>query len=453
MFDLDLARQLSRPGPRYTSYPTAPHLHGEFGSEEHAIALSGTGGRPISLYVHIPFCAKLCNYCGCHMQVTHRPEKISRYLRYLFREIDLVAARLGKGSEVVQVHWGGGTPNSLAPEQIEELMAHLRHRFPISPQAEIGLEGDPRTLTREHLASAVRAGFTRLSLGVQSFDPVVQEAIGRVQPFETVAGVVARARYEGIAEVGFDLLYGLPHQTPARFADTVARTIALRPDRVSVFGYAHVPWMKPHQRLIPTHLLPGPEERLALFALAHERLTDAGYVAVGMDHFARPDDPLAIAQEAGTLHRTFQGYTTHAGTDLVGLGVSAVSMFDRAYAQNVKGLPPYYAAVNAGRLPTERGLSLTDEDVLRRDVIGQLMCNFTLDRAAVEERFGISFADHFADAFDTLAELEALGVAVVGPERIEVTERGRPFVRNVAMAFDAYLPKQSPSAPRYSQTV
>jgi len=454
MFDIALARRLARPGPRYTSYPTAPHFRDSFSSEDHARALEGRGQRPISLYVHVPFCAKLCNYCGCHMLVTHRPEKVTRYVEALEREISLVSDRVVGSREVVQVHWGGGTPNSLAPHEIEYVMGALRQAFSFSGDAEISIEADPRTVTPEHLAAARRAGFSRISFGVQSFSPIVQEAIGRVQPFSQVAAVTAQARYEGFSGVSFDLLFGLPHQTLERFGDTVARAIALRPDRLSVFGYAHVPWMKKHQLLLPEQFLPGPEERLALFAHAYDLLTDAGYEAVGMDHFARSDDPLAVAQREGRLHRNFQGYTTRAGdADVIGLGVSAISDLGMAYAQNTKGLIAYYAAIDEDRLPTERGRCLTDEDLLRRDVITRLMCAFEVNKAEVERGFGIDFDAHFADALDELVELEELDVVALSESSITVTKRGRPFVRNAAMAFDAYLKKATTASPRYSQTV
>jgi oxygen-independent coproporphyrinogen III oxidase len=438
-------------------YPTAPHFRDGFTTGEHqrALAQSNEGdARPLSLYLHIPFCAKLCTYCGCHMMVTQRPEKVTRYVMALQAEIDLVAEHLDSAREVVQVHWGGGTPNSLAPHEIEHLMTHVRSRFRLAPHAEVSIECDPRTLTGEHLAAMRRAGFDRISLGVQSFDPLVQEAIGRVQPVGMVASITAQARYEGFSGINFDLLYGLPHQTPERFARTLDAAVALGPHRVSLFGYAHVPWMKKHQRLIPEDALPGPDARLALFAQAYERFTASGYVPVGMDHFALPDDPLAQAQAAGALHRNFQGYTTRAGdADVVGFGVSAISDLGRAYAQNHKGLLAYYRAIESRTLPTGRGLALSDEDRLRRRVIRDLMCGFAIEKAPIEARYGIRFDEHFADALARLAELESLGVVVLAPERVLVTERGRPFVRNAAMAFDAYL--RQPGAPqqRYSQTV
>ncbi|MEP0548818.1 MAG: oxygen-independent coproporphyrinogen III oxidase [Rhodothermales bacterium] len=456
-FDFDLARRMSRPGPRYTSYPTAPHFHDGFGPDDYGAALDrlrDEPDRPLSLYTHVLFCAKLCHYCGCHMRVTDRPEPVERYRAYLERELDLVAERVGEGQLVRQIHWGGGTPTTLGPAGIERLMAHTRRRFTVAADAEVGLEADPRTLTRAHLEAARRAGFNRLSFGVQSFDPVVQEAIGRVQPFEQVRQATEWARALGFEGLSFDLIYGLPHQTPERFARTLDLAASLEPDRLSVFGYAHVPWMKKHQRLIDAEALPDAEARLRLYALAFDALTARGYRHVGMDHFARPGDPLCQAQDAGTLHRNFQGYATHADCALLGFGASAIGGFGRVYAQNEKGLAAYYAALDAGRLPVARGLRLSDEDVLRRHVITRLMCDFALDKRAVEARFGIDFDRHFADALDALAALEAEGVVVLGPDRIVVPERGRPFVRNAAMAFDAYLDRaEATAAPRYSQTV
>jgi oxygen-independent coproporphyrinogen-3 oxidase len=453
-FDFELARRMSRPGPRYTSYPTAPHFRDDFGADDYAAALDRLDpDQPLSLYTHVLFCAQLCHYCGCHMKVTHRAAPVVKYLGYLEREMDLVADRLGPRT-VRQIHWGGGTPTTLGPEGIERLMAHTRRRFAVAADAEIGLEADPRTLTRAHLEAARRAGFNRLSFGVQSFDAVVQEAIGRVQPFETVRQAVAWARDLGFEGLSFDLIYGLPYQTPERFAQSLDLAASLAPDRLSVFGYAHVPWMKKHQRLIDADALPDAEARLRLYALAFETLTARGYRHVGMDHFARPDDPLCQAQDAGTLHRNFQGYATHADCALLGFGASAIGGFDRVYAQNEKGLRAYYAALDAGRLPVARGLALSDEDVLRRHVITRLMCDFALDKRAVEAHFGIDFDYHFADALRQLRLLEAEGVVVLGRDRIVVPERGRPFVRNAALPFDAYLDRAgATAAPRYSQSV
>lgn len=458
-FPLHLVQKYNRPGPRYTSYPTAPHFHEAFGPDDALATIrrsnADAGGGDLSLYVHLPFCRSLCYYCGCHMMVTHRPEKIARYLDYVEREIDLVSREVAPGRRVVQLHWGGGTPTFLAPEQIERLMGVLAHRFEIAPGAEVSIEADPRGLTEAHVEAARRAGFNRISFGVQDLDAEVQLAIGRIQPVEVVAQSAAWARQYGFDGISFDLIYGLPHQTVDRFMQTVDQVVEMAPDRVSVFSYAHVPWLKKHQTAIDTALLPSPEEKLRILLATTERLAQAGgYRYIGMDHFARPGDSLAAAADAGTMQRNFQGYSTHAGSELYGFGISAISQLADAYAQNEKGLPRYYAALDAGRLPAERGYRLTGDDRLRRFVIMRLMSHFALDIPAVEERFGIRFDETFADALAALAPMEADGLVTLTPRRIEVTETGRFFIRNVAMPFDAYL-EQPGAAPRpkYSQTV
>lgn len=449
---LDLVRRYDQPGPRYTSYPTAPHFSQDVGAAAYLEA-AGRAEGDLSLYVHLPFCRSLCYYCACHMLVTHRPEKVAAYLDVLHREVDLVAARVRPGQRVVQVHWGGGTPTYLAPEQIEGLMAHLRARFDVAPGAEVGLEADPRGLTPEHLAAARRAGFNRLSFGVQDLDARVQEAINRVQPFELVREAVAEARRVGFESISLDLVYGLPHQTPASFRETVEQVLRLAPDRLSLFSYAHVPWKKKHQMLIQEAWLPAPEAKLALLLGAMAQLGEAGYGYLGMDHFARPGDPLYEAAQAGTMQRNFQGYSTHAGSTLLGFGLSAISQLEGLYAQNALDLPAYEAAVRAGRPPTARGVRLTADDRLRRDVVMAIMCRFAVDAAAIERRSGVVFADYFADALAQLAPMEGDGLVEVTAAGLRVTPRGRFFVRNVAMAFDAYLKRPAAAPARYSRTV
>ncbi len=451
-----LVERYNRPGPRYTSYPTAPQFSDAVGAG--AVEKALRTSRPeadLSLYFHLPFCRSLCNYCGCHMMVTHRPEKIEGYLAYLHREIDAVSEKLTEGRTVRQIHWGGGTPTFLEPDQIESLMAHTRKRFAVAEDAEISIEADPRGLSEAHVAAIQRAGFNRVSFGVQDFDEEVQTAIGRVQPEALVAEAVASVRAAGIESVNFDLIYGLPHQTTASFRNTIDLVNALRPERISLFSYAHVPWLKKHQRTIPTDALPGADEKLDIFMLAVERLTsEGGYRYIGMDHFARPEDDLCRAQDNGTLHRNFQGYSTHAGADLLGFGISSIGLLDDLFYQNVKDLRPYYSAIDGGRLPIERGVRLTEDDRLRRHVITQVMCNFRLELADVERRFGIGFHDYFADAWSELEGMEADGLVRLSPDRIEVTDTGRFFIRNIAMPFDAYLPKkEAAQRPMYSQTV
>lgn len=458
-FPLDLVEKYNRPGPRYTSYPTAPHFTEAFGPSDYLSVVEEANDGPhgdLSLYVHLPFCRQLCYYCACHMRVTQQRETIARYLDYVKREIDLVAERVAPWRRVVQIHWGGGTPTYLAPEEIGRLMHHLQQRFYVAPGAEISIEADPRGLTEAHVAVAHQVGFNRISFGVQDFDPETQEAINRVQPVDLVAQATAWARQYGFQGVSYDLVYGLPHQSVDRFRRTVRKVIALAPDRISLFSYAHVPWKKRHQQVIDEEALPTPREKLRILLSTIEQLTrDGGYRYLGMDHFARPEDSLARAKEAGTMQRNFQGYSTHAGSELYGFGVSAISQLDGAYAQNELGLDRYYAALDDDQLATKRGYRLNADDRLRRHVIMRIMCDRTLNIPAVERRFDIDFHTTFADALEDLDALVADGLVTVTPERITVTDRGQFFIRNVAMPFDAYLRRQTTRAkqPRYSQTV
>lgn len=462
----DLVRKYNRPGPRYTSYPPAPHFSADFRSDEfHAClrsrrsALRGSERETdkasgLSLYVHLPFCRSLCYYCGCHMVVTGRRERIDEYLDYLEREIDLIAGALGGSNAVSQLHWGGGTPTYLTPEQIRSLMTHLRARFDFAPDAELSLEGDPRGLTTEHLVAARESGFTRLSLGVQDFDERVQKAINREQSVEMVESATDAARALGYDGINYDLVYGLPHQNVESFARTVAEVLRLKPDRISLFSYAHVPWKKKHQKVIADDWLPSSAEKIQIFLDAQQTLTTTGrYRYIGMDHFALPGDPLVAALDAGTLQRNFQGYSTQGGADLVGFGVSAISRVDHVYAQNVLDLREYYAAVDAEQLATARGYRMSADDRLRDEVIARLMCGLRLDVSAIEHRFGIDFWTYFSDSLRELRNLESDGLVEVTPSSVEVTETGRFFLRNVAMAFDAYLTADISTGPRYSATV
>jgi oxygen-independent coproporphyrinogen-3 oxidase len=389
------------------------------------------------------------------MRVTHRPEVVKKYLCYLRREIRLAARYLDPRRRVVQIHWGGGTPTFLTPIQIESLGRELHRTFNVAPEAEISLEADPRGLTREHLSAAAQAGFNRISFGVQDFDPVVQEAIGRVQPERLTEQAMTWARAEGFRSINFDLVYGLPHQSVASFRRTIDRVVEMDPERIALFSYAHVPTMKKHQRLIPEQALPSPSEKLRLFKMGIERLTTAGgYRFIGMDHFARPDDELSRAQDEGTLYRNFQGYSTHAGAEVVGFGVSAIGQTARLYTQNLKGLRPYYDRLDAGELATYRGYRLSPEDRMRRAVITDVMCHFRLDKRATEARFGLaSFDATFAEALRRLKPLEADGLVRVGEDAIAVTDAGRLLVRNVASAFDAYLRAPKEKAHVYSRSV
>lgn len=452
----ELVRKYNRPGPRYTSYPPAPHFTDEFGRNDYGAALrrSGRSVRGLSVYVHLPFCRSLCYYCGCHMVVTSRRERIAEYLRYLKKEIDLVAAHLGSSNEVVQLHWGGGTPTYLTPSQINELMTHLYRRFDVASDAELSLEGDPRGLTPAHLQAARESGFTRLSVGVQDCDARVQKAINREQSVEMVRSVTQTARDLGYVGVNYDLVYGLPHQSVASFSKTVDEVLRLDPDRISLFSYAHVPWKKKHQSVIHDDWLPTSDVKIRIFLEAQRMLTtEGGYRYIGMDHFARPSDPLVVALEEGTLQRNFQGYSTHAGTDLVGFGVSAISRVGQTYAQNILDLRDYFASLDADLLTTARGYRMTEDDVLRNEVISALMCRLHVEIGAIEKKFDIDFWTCFSDALSDLGEMESDGLVTLSTEAVTVTETGRFFIRNVAMAFDAYLKAGRAVRARYSKTV
>lgn len=441
-------------GPRYTSYPTAPAWRDDFGPADYRAALeeSARSARPLSVYVHLPFCESLCVYCGCNVVITKRHDRAQHYLDHLDRELDLVASLAGAASrKTIQVAWGGGTPTFLTPEQIERLMGRIAERFPLAADAEVGIEVDPRVTTREHVRSIVRAGFNRISMGVQDFDPEVQEEIHRVQSFELTDGLVRWCREEGLRSINVDLVYGLPKQTLAKFERTIDLVLQMAPDRVSAFSYAHVPWLKPQQRKFQEADLPRGHEKFRIFARLMERLCGAGYVFVGMDHFAKPDNELARAQASGALWRNFQGFTTKAGTDLVGLGVTSISSVADTFAQNAKDLPDWQASSHRGELPIRKGLVLTEDDKLRREVIHRIMCTYRLDFREVEREFGIDFDAYFADARERLRELAADGMVDLTPDGFALTSWGRVFVRNVCMVFDAHLPKAE--RPVFSRTV
>jgi oxygen-independent coproporphyrinogen-3 oxidase len=449
----DVLARFDVPGPRYTSYPTAPAWR-DFAPAEHRAALerSAASGRPLSIYVHLPFCESLCIYCGCNVVITKRHDRAAHYLEHLFREIDLVAGLAGASRRTtVQVAWGGGTPTFLAPEQVESLMGRIRERFPLDPDAEVGIEVDPRVTTREHVRSIVRSGFNRISMGVQDFDPEVQEEIHRVQSFELTKGLVDSCREEGLRSVNLDLVYGLPKQRVERFDATIDLVRRIDPDRISAFSYAHVPWLKPQQRKFRAEDLPTGPQKFAIFTRLVERLCAAGYHFVGMDHFAKPENELAVAQATGGLWRNFQGFTTKRGTDVIGLGVTSISSFEDAFAQNAKDLPEWAGAVCRGDLPTHKGMVLTADDRLRREVIQRIMCTYRLDFAATEREFGIRFDEAFPGVRERLRTAAADGAIDLDDRGFALTSWGRVFVRNVCMAFDAYLGKSE--KPMFSRTV
>ncbi|HZS03534.1 MAG TPA: oxygen-independent coproporphyrinogen III oxidase [Blastocatellia bacterium] len=450
-----LLDKYNQPGPRYTSYPTAPEWDDSFGPAElvEAFAAANAKAAPVSLYFHLPFCESLCLYCGCNVIINKNHEVAAPYLDHLKCEIDCVSRQVAPGRPVRQLHWGGGTPTYISAAQIEELFNHISTRFELSPDAEIGIEIDPRATTQEQCRVLRRLGFNRLSMGVQDFNPLVQQTVRRIQPYEMTRGLFDYCRGLGFESINIDLIYGLPHQTVGSFAETVDKVIAINPDRIALFSYAHVPWLKKQQGSFARHLPEG-FEKFRIFHTAIEKLTEAGYRYIGLDHFARPEDELCCAQDDRTLHRNFQGYTTRGGCDLYGMGVSSISALEDTYAQNWRELPKYYAAVEAQHLATMRGMRVNTDDKLRRAVINRLLCHCVLVRSEIEREFGISFNDYFAPELPRLSELERDGLLRVTPDRIEVTALGRIFIRNVAMVFDAYLNrKPQPQNQIFSRTV
>ena len=459
---LELLRRYNVQGPRYTSYPTAPMWRRELPPSAYADVLEESRATaspaPLSLYVHLPFCERLCYFCGCTVVITgtrHVPE--SDYLDLLEREIDWVAERLGRGREgqrqrqVVQLHWGGGTPTYFPPALLERLARRLFDRFALAPDAEVGVEVDPRVTTPEQLEALARLGFNRLSMGVQDFDPKVQAAINRIQPEADTRRLVGQARDLGFTSLNIDLIYGLPYQTPETFSATIDRVLEIAPDRLAVYSYANVPWMKKHQAVLEPHL-PSERTKFEIFRTALSRFTGAGFEYIGMDHFARPDDELARARRDRTLHRNFQGYTTKAGTDLIGFGMSAIGSIGTHYVQNRRELAEYRRSVEEAGAATFRGIDLSAEDRLRREVIGALLCHGVVVKAEIEHGFGIAFDAHFADALEKLEACAADGLVELTPESIRATELGRVFLRNLAMPFDAYL-ATTPEKPVFSKTL
>lgn len=442
----DLLRQYDKPGPRYTSYPTAVEFNDSFDEAAYRGRLAVAASRPeepLSLYVHLPFCEARCAYCGCMVIITQKREVATRYLGYLEREIAMLAAALGGRRRLVQHHWGGGTPTYLSVEQIRHLDGTIRNYFDLDPDAEKAIEIDPRVTTREQLVVLRELGFNRLSLGVQDLTPDVQEAIGRHQTEQQTRELFEFARSIGFDSINIDLIYGLPKQSLDTFRNTLRIVTDLRPDRIAVYSYAHVPWLRPHQRTIDETTLPDAELKFELFGAAIEAFLNAGYVAIGMDHFALPGDELARAAATRTLHRNFMGYTTRPAANMVGVGVSAIGDVEGAFAQNLKKLPAYYEAIDAGRFPIDRGYALAPDDLLRRYVISQLMCNFYLDVNAVQAQFSVDFGRYFAAELAELTAPEgpvADGFLTVDDDAIAVTPRGRLFVRNICMTFDRYLP-------------
>jgi oxygen-independent coproporphyrinogen-3 oxidase len=440
-FDADLIRRHDRNGPRYTSYPTAVQFHTGFGPDEYRRAAAASNEprpTPLSLYVHVPFCGSPCFYCGCNKIITRDVTKAQRYLDYLYKEIAMQAPLFAHSRTVEQLHFGGGTPTFLSMQQLSDLMDTLATEFHLTaaPTREYSIEIDPRTLTPETLPGLSRIGFNRISLGVQDFDPDVQRAVNRVQSVDNTLDAIVEARNNGFNSVSVDLIYGLPNQTTASFARTLDTILRGRPDRLAVYGYAHMPRMFKAQRQINEADLPTPATRIELLGLTIDKLTSAGYVYIGMDHFALPDDELVRAQNNGTLHRNFQGYSTRAECDLVALGVSSIGKLGNNYAQNAKTLPEYYAALDLGRLPVQRGIALNRDDVIRREVIQQIMCQGVLDPKKLGAQFCIDFDQYFAAELEQLFELTRDGL-IHYDDKITVTPKGRLLLRNIAMIFSS----------------
>jgi len=451
--DLDLVKKYSVPGPRYTSYPPATHFTNEIAPEifVEKIRDNGRSERDLSLYFHLPFCQTLCWFCGCTTVITTDQKKSGDYIKYLEREMDLMKPLLNPKRQAVQLHFGGGTPTFSLPDEIRRLGDMIHSHFVMAPDIEAGVEVDPRRLTREHLKALREVGFNRASMGVQDNDPVVQKAVHRLQPFEMTKQVVEWMRELGFQSINIDLIYGLPFQTPDSFARTLDEIVSLKPDRFAVFNYAHVPWLKPAQKTFKPEALPSPQTKLELLKLTIEKLTSEGYVYIGMDHFARAGDELAVSQRNKTLQRNFQGYSTRGGADIYAFGMSSISQAEGIYWQNHKELPAYYAALDAGQLPLHRGYIMTDEDQIRRTTIMRMMCDLGLDYAAMSKLLGLEFQTHFARELDSLDDMEADGLVVKTPDGLTVTDLGRLLIRNIAMRFDAYATTRTEN--RFSKTI
>jgi oxygen-independent coproporphyrinogen III oxidase len=455
-FDAALVDKYDQFGPRYTSYPTADRFHERFTAADYVNALITRNHErpadPLSLYVHLPFCNTICFYCGCNKVITKDHGRSAKYIRYLAREIGIVSAILEGDAPVVQLHWGGGTPTFLSRDEMADLMGHLRANFHVAHDAEISIEVDPRKVDAETIAFLGQLGFNRISVGIQDFDPDVQKAVNRIQSEAETRTVIDAARANGFVSVNADLIYGLPRQTTAGFSQTLDKVIDASPDRIALYSYAHLPHLFKPQRRIEVVELPPPGEKLAILALAIEKLGEAGYVYIGMDHFAKPDDELARAQAEGRLHRNFQGYTTRPECDLLAFGISAIGKIGRAYSANVKTLDEYYECLDRQALPVKRGYELTDDDLVRRDAIARLMCDFALFPRDIEARHGVSFAEYFAPELDVLRPLAADGLVDLRPDAIRVTARGRLLVRTIAMQFDRHL-REAAEQKRYSKVI
>lgn len=455
--DVDILKKFNQPGPRYTSYPTAPVFSDKFTSADfkHEIINTNAEENPtdLSLYFHFPYCDTLCYFCGCNMMVTQNRQHIAEYNDYLKKDIDLLVPMISPKRKVQQMHWGGGTPTYLEPDEIRDIGNYIKERFDFSEDIEASVEIDPRGLTKDHLQALRDVGFNRTSFGVQDFNQKVQEAVNRIQSEELTTQTIEWARELGFQSINLDLIYGLPHQTLESFRETVEKIAKLSPDRIAVFNYAHVPWLKKHMNLIKAEDLPSPDERLQILKMTIETLMDAGYEYIGMDHFAKPTDELAVAQKNGTLYRNFQGYSTKSGCDVYAFGLSAISQFQNIYAQNLKHLRDYYKRVDSGDAATNVGYRMTEDDHIRKETIMQLMCNLEIDKRDIETKFGINFEDYFAADIPKLNVFIEDGLLENDADKIKVIGSGILVIRNIAMCFDAYLEKMMAEKPVFSKTV
>lgn len=456
-FDLDLIEKYGGEGPRYTSYPTAVNFGEDFGPDQYAHAVADSNSLPmpadLSVYVHVPFCASPCFYCACNRVITRSPVAGDRFLNTLGKELALVAPRFDRDRRLRQLHLGGGTPTFLTPDQIDRLMSMLRDHFSFVDDAELGLEVDPRTVDAAAIARLAEAGFNRISVGVQDLDAQVQAAINRVHDAATVGAVIKAAQDSGFSSISVDLIYGLPLQTAASFANTIERIVAMGPDRLSLFNYAHLPHLFKAQRQIRADQLPAAKDRLDIFRNSLARLLEAGYEFIGMDHFARPDDSLVKAKKDGSLVRNFQGYSTHGGLDMVSFGPSAISQVGDSFAQNHRGLDEWAIAVTESRLPVARGLTRNTDDCIRADVIESIMCRARVDYAALEQDYELAFKRYFSTELEQLAPLAADGLVVIDDHGLQVTDSGLLFLRAIARHFDAWLAPAGETRGRFSRIV
>jgi len=451
--DLEQFSRYSKPGPRYTSYPTALEFKDDFTYDNYINYLE-SGSDKLSIYVHLPFCRSACYFCGCNVVFTSKEGKLSQYVEYLKREIDILASHLDTSREVIQFHFGGGTPTYYSAVELDEIVTYIKKAFPnFSDNAEISVEIDPRFFNEEQMKVFQKHGFNRISFGVQDFDAKVQEAVHRDQPYELTKAAVDLARRYGINSINTDLIYGLPYQSLDGFKKTLEQILTLNPDRLAVFNYAHVPWLKKTMRKFDETTMPSPATKLAIFQYTIDFLTSNGYKMIGMDHFAKPEDELFGAIAKGELHRNFQGYTTKGGANLVGIGLTSIGEGARYYAQNTKDMKAYESAIDSGKLPFERGIELSDDDYIRKQVIMELMANFSIDIKRVEKELGINFKEYFADALEDLQDFIEAGLVTLSEDKIKVSETGTLLIRNIAMPFDAYMQKYAGNKKSFSKTV